>query len=128
MQSNNLKIAVALALQSKLQPSSTVLAEAYQAVVSGIQKYEWSISDLEQLLKFAVYDIETVKLFHQEYSMHYLPRLTPTKEEIKAEKELKRGEKSSLLRFWEYVLIQDNPPLDLIAKLPEYAIFLTCYR
>lgn len=61
MQSSNLKIAVALALQSRLQPSSSVLAEAYQAVVSGIQKYEWSVSDLEQLLRLAVYDIQTVK-------------------------------------------------------------------
>lgn len=100
MQSSNLKIAVALALQFKLQPSSSVLSEAYLAVVAGIQKHEWSTSDLEQLLKFAVYDIETVKLFHQEYSMHFLSRLTPNKEEIKAEKELKRGEKSPLLRFW----------------------------
>ena len=61
MQSSNLKIAVALALQSRLQPNSSVLAEAYQAVVSAIQKYEWSVSDLEQLLRLVVYDIQTVK-------------------------------------------------------------------
>lgn len=61
MQSSNLKVAVALAMQHKLQPSSSVLAEAYQAVVSGIQRYEWSMSDLDQLLKFSVFDIETVK-------------------------------------------------------------------